>query len=142
MTQRLTTIRHDVVQAVRDKAGLPSMLRAGQLVDTVLGMLVSAAPSTTRQHVLGARPELVTAVAELETRPSSAATKDLLDALARAMNRSPEQTGLRTGVVLDALDTHDPTTVARIAAALPEGTVTALRQAATDASAAATTSAG
>ena len=143
MTQNSMTIRQEgVVEAVRDNASLTDTLAARQLIDTVLGMLVSAAPSTTRQHVLGARPALVSAVAELGIRPGSAAATDLLDALERAMNRSPQQTRLRTRVVLDAAAAHDPMMVARIAAALPDGTVSALRQAAADApSAAATTSA-
>ena len=140
MTKKSMMVNQEnVAEIVRDKARLTSTLQARQLIDTVLGMLVSAAPSTTRQYVLGARPELGTAVAELGTRPSSAAAHDLLDALARAINRSPQQTRLRTRVVLDAADAHDPTTLARIAAALPDGTVTALRQAAADPPSAAAT---
>ena len=120
----------DLVEGVRDRAGLDDARESREVTGAVLGSLVRAVPEQERQTVAGALPAPVQGVAEIPA--GDAATPDvaeLLDEIGRMLGRPPEQARYLTQAVLDELGTQDGAMVERIGAALPEGTVDALRSA-------------
>ncbi|MBC3192322.1 DUF2267 domain-containing protein [Pseudonocardia sp. C8] len=117
----------ELVEAVRDRAGLPDAREAREATGIVLGTLVRALPSDAREHVLGAMPSLVEAVADVGEGPRTVDPERMIQDIAGLLKRPPEQALLLARAVLDEIDRQDPDTTARIAGSLPDGALESLR---------------
>lgn len=120
----------DLVEGVRDRARLDDAREAREVTGAVLGTLVRAVPEPDRETLAGALPAPVRDVAAIPAGDGAAPDLGgLLDEIGRTLGRPPERARYLTQAVLDELGAQDGAMVERIGAALPSGTVEALRSA-------------
>lgn len=119
----------DLVEGVRDRAGLDDAHQAREITGAVLGTLVRSAPEDERRTLIGAVPAPIGEAVEVPVGSGPPGPGELLGEIGRLTGRTPEQARYLAQAVLAELTAQDPEFVERINTHLPSGTVDALREA-------------